>query len=87
VKEVNLPTDEDDMERIDALVNEIEVMKTLKHENIVQYLGSDRTSRKLNILMEFVPGGPLHIVMSVGRLPNLCRRINQAATEKIPVLC
>lgn len=44
---------------VDELQREIDLMKTLKHPNIVRYLGAEvDTSRNiLNIFQEWVPGG------------------------------
>lgn len=46
---------------VDALNAEIETLKDLDHENIVQYLGYERTDATLSIFLEYIPGG------SVGR--------------------
>ena len=36
---------------------EIEVLKSLKHTNIVRYLGAERDEKKLHMFQEWVPGG------------------------------
>jgi len=36
---------------------EVELLKSLKHENIVHYLGAEITSQRLHIFQEWVPGG------------------------------
>lgn len=46
-------------EHIRALEAEVAVLKTLKHENIVQYLGTERTEDSIHIFLEFVPGGSI----------------------------
>lgn len=48
-------------EDIKSLINEVNVMKSLSHSNIVRYLGADRDKEKnlLYIFLEFVPGGSL----------------------------
>jgi mitogen-activated protein kinase kinase kinase len=42
---------------VDALKHEIGLLRELKHPNIVQYLGSNTESSRLNIFLEYVPGG------------------------------
>jgi serine/threonine protein kinase len=46
-------------EHIRALEAEVDVLKTLKHENIVRYLGTERTGDALHIFLEYVPGGSI----------------------------
>ncbi|KAL0946856.1 hypothetical protein HGRIS_013023 [Hohenbuehelia grisea] len=62
VKQVELPTgDGPNIERkksmLSALEREIELLKDLQHENIVQYLYSSTDDEFLNIFLEYVPGG------------------------------
>jgi serine/threonine protein kinase len=67
VKQVEITRSFDDRDdgrskgMVDALNAEIETLKDLDHENIVQYLGYERTATTLSIFLEYVPGG------SVGR--------------------
>jgi serine/threonine protein kinase len=46
-------------EHIRALEAEVDVLKNLKHENIVRYLGTERTGDALHIFLEYVPGGSI----------------------------
>lgn len=47
-----------------ALAREIAVLRELRHENIVGYLGTDRSSENdLCVLMEFVAGGDCHSLL------------------------
>ncbi|PWN39350.1 Pkinase-domain-containing protein [Ceraceosorus guamensis] len=62
VKQVELPsgdskTDQRKKSMLEALEREIELLKTMQHENIVQYLDSSADSTHLNIFLEYVPGG------------------------------
>ncbi|KZT26359.1 Pkinase-domain-containing protein [Neolentinus lepideus HHB14362 ss-1] len=62
VKQVELPKSSGPSEQrkrsmLDALDREIELLKTLQHENIVQYLDSSADEEFLNIFLEYVPGG------------------------------
>ncbi|RKP18977.1 kinase [Rozella allomycis CSF55] len=68
VKTVDLSNDSciQKTKTVESLEKEIEVLKTLKHDNIVRYLGATRDETKLNILLEYVPGG------SIASLLNTC---------------
>ncbi|GAA5984256.1 hypothetical protein JCM10908_006112 [Rhodotorula pacifica] len=62
VKQVELPTGNSHNEErkkgmLDALEREIELLKVLQHDNIVQYLDSSTDDKHLNIFLEYVPGG------------------------------
>jgi serine/threonine protein kinase len=61
VKQVELLEDQIAQHRAEvaALQNEISVLQTLKHANIVQYLGSSVEGSCLNIFLEYVPGGSI----------------------------
>jgi len=55
------------------LTRELELMKKLKHANIVRYYGCDRdeSNNLLNIFLEYVPGGSLaSLVKKFGSLPD-----------------
>lgn len=62
VKQVELPQSNDEMTRhrrmmIESLESEIELLKSIEHPNIVQYLDSFADEQHLNIFLEYVPGG------------------------------
>ncbi|KAG9088030.1 ATP binding [Ceratobasidium sp. UAMH 11750] len=62
VKQVELPSGSSQNEErkktaLTALEHEIELLKQLQHENIVQYLDSSIDTHHLNIFLEYVPGG------------------------------
>ncbi|KAI9490551.1 hypothetical protein BDB00DRAFT_790297 [Zychaea mexicana] len=62
VKQVELPvensaTEERKKSMVVALQREIELLKDLQHENIVQYLGSQTDPAHFSIFLEYVPGG------------------------------
>lgn len=63
VKEVKLTRSRIVKPQVEALENEISFMKQLKHENIVQYLGTHRTDKVLQIYLEFVSGGTIHSLL------------------------
>lgn len=69
VKQVELPTGNKDTEQkkltmIDALQREMNFLRDLQHENIVQYLGSNSEGNYLNIFLEYVPGGSVATMLS-----------------------
>jgi serine/threonine protein kinase len=41
------------------LEGEIKTLQKLKHPNIVQYLGFERTDTHFNIFLEWMPGGSI----------------------------
>ncbi|KAK9238248.1 kinase-like domain-containing protein [Lipomyces kononenkoae] len=49
---------------IDALQREIQLLRDLHHENIVQYLGSNSDGQYLNIFLEYVPGGSVAALLN-----------------------
>ncbi|NWI84761.1 M3K19 kinase, partial [Pitta sordida] len=59
---------------------EVDLLKTLKHVNIVTYLGTCLEANILSIFMEFVPGGSISSIISrFGPLPEvvLCKYTKQ----------
>ncbi|NXH86203.1 M3K19 kinase, partial [Edolisoma coerulescens] len=59
---------------------EVDLLKTLKHVNIVTYLGTCLEDNVLSIFMEFVPGGSISSVLNrFGPLPEvvLCKYTKQ----------
>ncbi|SGY23847.1 BQ5605_C019g08988 [Microbotryum silenes-dioicae] len=69
VKQVELPTgnshnEERKKSMLEALEREIELLKDLRHENIVQYFDSSTDSTHLNIFLEYVPGGSVAALLS-----------------------
>lgn len=64
VKQVELPANKsykEDKQKIlvEALEREIDLLKELHHERIVQYIGSDIEKGHINIFLEYVPGGSI----------------------------
>lgn len=56
-------------EIVQEIQNEIDLMKKLRHRNIVGFFGTERDGPTLSILMEFVPGKSLdHILSKYGAL-------------------
>lgn len=68
VKQVELLSDKETEQRkmsmIDALQREMNLLRDLQHENIVQYLGSNSEEKFLNIFLEYVPGGSVATMLS-----------------------
>lgn len=46
-------------EHIKSLEAEVSLLQRLDHPNIVRYLGTERTSKALNIFLEYIPGGSI----------------------------
>jgi mitogen-activated protein kinase kinase kinase len=68
VKQVELPSgssanEERKQNMLSALEREIELLKDLQHENIVQYLYSSADEEHLNIFLEYVPGGSVSALL------------------------
>ncbi|KAK6458033.1 uncharacterized protein RJT20DRAFT_125934 [Scheffersomyces xylosifermentans] len=55
IKQITLEKDQD----VGGLMGEIDLLKILKHPNIVKYHGFVKTSSSLNILLEYCSGGSL----------------------------
>lgn len=66
-------------EHIRALEAEVQVLKTLQHENIVRYLGTEITDDSLYIFLEFVPGGSIaSLLAKFGAFPEKVIRVYTA---------
>ncbi|KHO00773.1 MAP kinase kinase kinase Ste11 [Metarhizium album ARSEF 1941] len=56
---------------IEALNREMNLLRDLRHPNVVQYLGCSSSSDRLNIFLEYVPGGSVQTMLnSYGALPE-----------------
>ncbi|CEP11803.1 hypothetical protein [Parasitella parasitica] len=69
VKQVELPvensaTEERKKSMVKALHREIELLRELEHDNIVQYLGSKEDDSYFSIFLEYVPGGSVAGLLS-----------------------
>ncbi|KAM0751736.1 kinase-like protein, partial [Meredithblackwellia eburnea MCA 4105] len=77
VKQVELPRTASDKEdkrlqgMVASLKAEIELLKDLSHDNIVEYLGMEETPEYLSIFLEYVPGGSVgRIIRTHGKFPE-----------------
>jgi mitogen-activated protein kinase kinase kinase len=75
VKQVDMPSktsnevDKRKESMVAALRREIDLLRTLNHPHIVQYLGSNSKDDKFNIFLEYVPGGSVAAMLnSYGKL-------------------
>lgn len=75
VKQVEVPSntnsnlDKKKENMVAALKREIDLLRDLQHENIVQYLGSNSDAEHFNIFLEYVPGGSVAAMLnSYGQL-------------------
>ncbi|KAF9582175.1 ATP binding [Lunasporangiospora selenospora] len=69
VKQVELPVNnsyKEDKQKtlVEALEREIDLLKELHHERIVQYIGSDIEKGHINIFLEYVPGGSIATLLA-----------------------
>lgn len=63
-------------DQIGGIMTEIDLLKKLRHDNIVKYLGYKKTKDYLYIILEFVENGSLQsIVQSFGRFPETLVRV------------
>ena len=70
VKQVEMPSntnsvlDKKKEGMVAALKREIDLLRDLQHENIVQYLGSNCDEEHFNIFLEYVPGGSVAAMLN-----------------------
>ncbi|KAI8595748.1 kinase-like domain-containing protein [Dissophora ornata] len=69
VKQVEMPVNnsyKEDKQKflVEALEREIDLLKELHHERIVQYIGSDIEKGHINIFLEYVPGGSIATLLA-----------------------
>lgn len=50
--------------RVDFLQENIEIIKSVESENTINYLTVTESDKKVNILMEYVPGGSLRYILN-----------------------
>eukprot|EP00756_Hemistasia_phaeocysticola_P020829 Hpha_TRINITY_DN15741_c5_g1::TRINITY_DN15741_c5_g1_i1::g.41240::m.41240 len=68
-------------QRVSDMVSEVSLMTSLRHENVVQYLGCALDQLFVLIIMEYIPGGSLAHVKEQfgGKLPYSC--VHRYATD------
>ena len=81
VKQVEVPSNSNSIldkrkeSMVQALKREINLLRDLQHENIVQYLGSNSDEQHFNIFLEYVPGGSVAAMLnSYGSLQEVLIR-------------
>lgn len=62
VKKVVIQEDDEDKKAVNS--DELEILRCLRHPNIVSFLGYEMKERELCIFMDFVPGGSLSALVS-----------------------
>eukprot|EP01125_Pyxidicula_operculata_P020147 TRINITY_DN738_c1_g4_i2.p1 TRINITY_DN738_c1_g4~~TRINITY_DN738_c1_g4_i2.p1 ORF type:complete len:1263 (-),score=476.77 TRINITY_DN738_c1_g4_i2:129-3917(-) len=76
VKQVALGGDAAQSKEVQALQQEISILRTLEHPNIVRYYGSSIEGNMFNIFLECVPSGSLaSFIANFGPLPETVARI------------
>jgi pSer/pThr/pTyr-binding forkhead associated (FHA) protein/PAS domain-containing protein len=69
VKRVPIPKDQRTRKQYQSLQEEMSVLSTAAHANIVRYYGTAQDAHHLSILLEFVPGGSIrHLLNNFGPL-------------------
>ena len=46
---------------VESLEREIQLLQSMKHDQIVQYYGTERTNTSVRIFMEYMPGVSCHV--------------------------
>ncbi|KAH3665645.1 hypothetical protein OGAPHI_003833 [Ogataea philodendri] len=66
VKQVSLPTSSESskMTMVNALKQELTLLKVMNHENIVRYLGSSSDATNIYIFLEYIPGGSVSSMLT-----------------------
>jgi serine/threonine protein kinase len=67
--------------QIEALQQEISVLRTLQHENIVRYLGCSVEDNTFNIFLEYIPGGSIASVIK--KFSSLNENVIRRYTKQI----
>jgi mitogen-activated protein kinase kinase kinase len=62
-------------------MQEISILQSLKHENIVQYLGSSITGYSFNIFLEYVAGGSIASI--IDRFGPIKENLTRLYTKQI----
>lgn len=89
VKEVRIDEGQtDDRKFRKELENEISIIKDLRHERIVSYLGCDYIDSNLYVYLEYMPGGSLaQVLTEFGALDaSLCAAYTRDAVEGLAYL-
>ena len=82
VKQVQFGSLGSEMKReVESLQKEIELLKNLKHERIVSYIGIHNRDGKLSIMMEYMAGGSIHSYLEENGA--LTERLTRKYTQQI----
>lgn len=68
IKQVDLPSNETEQSKrimVNALKQEISLLKELTHDHIVRYLGSNEDSSNMYIFLEYIPGGSVSSMLKM----------------------
>ena len=74
--------DEVSTKELSSLENEINLLRSFRHPNIVRYIGTEVTPLALSIFLEYVPGGSLKaLIDKFGQLEESVAKAATAAGE------
>lgn len=75
-------------ELIESIEDEIRILKELKHENVVRFIGSQKSSSKIYLFFEYISGGSLtSLIKKFGQLnESLIKRYCKQILEGLEYL-
>jgi serine/threonine protein kinase len=70
---------------LSSLENEINLLRSFRHPNIVRYIGTEVTPLALSIFLEYVPGGSLKAL--IDKFGQLEESVAKSYTRQVPLRC
>jgi serine/threonine protein kinase len=77
--------DEVSTKELSSLENEINLLRSFRHPNIVRYIGTEVTPLALSIFLEYVPGGSLKAL--IDKFGQLEESVAKSYTRQVPLRC
>ena len=76
--------DEVSTKELSSLENEINLLRSFRHPNIVRYIGTEVTPLALSIFLEYVPGGSLKAL--IDKFGQLEESVAKSYTRQVQLL-
>lgn len=76
--------DEVSTKELSSLENEINLLRSFRHPNIVRYIGTEVTPLALSIFLEYVPGGSLKAL--IDKFGQLEESVAKSYTRQVRLL-